>query len=148
MIFSENRQGHEIYSNPDFKKKVFLMKTKHLPLSIILLSLHLFLHAAPTPPAPLAPPPQDQGLPYTRSSIPKALEKIRDGIAVFPGSRYGYIRGHRVRLDSLDLLRSEAVEKEEVVYVPSGFAAAASLPQIDPPPDGSIHRKIWSPALP
>ena len=42
----------------------------------------------PDIPAPLSAPPQDQGLPYTRSGALEALSAIRDRIAVFAGSRY------------------------------------------------------------
>ncbi len=85
-------------------------------------------------PAPLAPPQQDRGLPYTRTAIPAALEKIRGGIAVFPGSRYGYVKGLRVRLDEKDLLRAEAVSKDGVVYVPGSFAALVGIAEINPAP--------------
>ncbi len=90
--------------------------------------------AQTTPPAPLTPPVQDQGLPYTRSAVMAALAKIKDGIAAFPGSRYGYIKGYRVRLDDTDLLQAEAVEKDGVLYVPGAFAAAAALKEIKPAP--------------
>jgi hypothetical protein len=84
--------------------------------------------------APLPPPPQDKGLPYTRSAGKPALEKIKDGIAVYPGSRYGYVKGYRVRLSDTDLLRGEAVEKDGVVYVPGSFAALVGLKKIHPKP--------------
>ncbi len=84
--------------------------------------------------APLPPPPQDRGLPYTRSADAAALDKIRGGIAVFPGSRYGYVGGFRVRLDDEDLLRAEAVVKDAVVYVPSPFAALVGLKDPKPAP--------------
>lgn len=85
-------------------------------------------------PAPLPPPPQDQGLPYTRSSLPAALNKLKDGIAVFAGSRYGYVKGYRVRLSDTDLLRGEAVLKDGTIYVPASFAAVLDLPKVDPAP--------------
>ncbi len=85
-------------------------------------------------PAVLPPPPQDQGLPYTRSSKAAALNKIKDGIAVFPGSRYGYVKGYRVRLSDTDLLHAEAVLKDGAVYVPASFAAVLDLSEIHPAP--------------
>ena len=88
---------------------------------------------AETPsPAPLAPPPQDKGLPYTRSAQPAALDKIKDGVAVFAGSRYGYAKGYRVRLSDTDLLQAEAVLKDGKVYVPGSFAAVLGLKEIKP----------------
>ncbi|MEY3897515.1 MAG: hypothetical protein RLZZ214_3036 [Verrucomicrobiota bacterium] len=92
------------------------------------------MHPAVSQPAPLQPPPQDRGLPYTRSADAAALAKIRGGIAVFPGSRYGYVGGLRVRLDDKDLLRAEAVLKDGVVYVPGPFAALVGETEINPPP--------------
>lgn len=82
--------------------------------------------------APLAPPPQDKGLPYTRSAQPAALDKIKDGVAVFAGSRYGYAKGYRVRLSDTDLLQAEAVLKDGKVYVPGSFAAVLGLKEIKP----------------
>jgi hypothetical protein len=81
-----------------------------------------------------ASPPQDHGLPYTRSSQASALADIRDGITVFAGSRYGYVRGYRVRLDDQDLLHTEAVSREGEVYVPAAFAAVMLSPVVEPPP--------------
>ena len=82
--------------------------------------------------APLPPPPQDQGLPYTRSAQPAALAKIKDGTAVFAGSRYGYVKGFRVRLSDTDLLRAEAVLKDGKVFVPGSFAAILNLKEVKP----------------
>jgi xanthosine utilization system XapX-like protein len=78
-------------------------------------------------PVPLPPSPQDRGLAYTRSADAAALAKIRGGIAVFPGSRYGYVGGLRVRLDDENLLCAEAVLKDGVVYVPGPFAALVGV---------------------
>ena len=85
-------------------------------------------------PEVLPPPPQDQGLPYTRTAPAVALAKIKDGVAVFAGSRYGYIQGVRVRLDDKDLLHAEAILHDGQVYVPEAFAAAARLKEIHPQP--------------
>jgi hypothetical protein len=92
------------------------------------------LRGAPSEPAAtLVPPPQDQGLPYTRSAEKLALDMIRGGVAVFPGSRYGYVRGFRVRLSETDLLRGEAVLRDEKIFVPSDFAALLTKEAPAPP---------------
>lgn len=112
------------------------MKINHLLLLPLLQSLTLCSFAAEPIPGstPLPPPPQDQGLPYTRSAEQVTLDMIKGGIAVFTGSRYGYIDGVRIRLDDVDLLHAEAVKKDGVIYVPDAFAAVASLKEITPPP--------------
>jgi hypothetical protein len=85
--------------------------------------------------APVAPP-QDQGLAYTRSAQPKALAAIQYCVAVFAGSRYGYINGQRTRLDPDDVLGGEAVLQDGVIYVPESFAGAISADvKADPIPD-------------
>ena len=89
---------------------------------------------AQTPVEILPPPPQDQALPYTRSAEAAGLAKIADGITVFPGSRYGYVNGLRVRLDSEDLLRAEAVGRGDDVFVPPAFAALVGLKEIHAKP--------------
>jgi hypothetical protein len=124
------------HTSLDHKEKPTSMKINHLLLLPLLPSLILCSFAAEPIPGttPLPPPPQDQGLPYTRSAEPVALDKIKGGIAVFAGSRYAYINGLRVRLDDADLLRVEAVEKDGVIYVPAAFAAVVSLQEITPPP--------------
>jgi hypothetical protein len=101
-------------------------------------------------PAALPPPPQDQALPYTRSALPAALNKIKGGIAVFPGSRYGYVKGYRVRLSDTDLLRAEAVLKDGVIYVPASFAAVLDLGEINPAPPPAdlapiVDRWVYAP---
>jgi hypothetical protein len=84
--------------------------------------------------APLPPPAQNRGLPYTRTALATAIDKIRGGIAVFPGSRYGYVDGFRVRLDEKDLLRAEAVLRDGETYVPGAFAALVGVEEIKPAP--------------
>ncbi len=101
-----------------------------LPVWICVLAVAAPVETAP----PLNTPPQDQGLPYTRSAHELALARIKEGIAVFAGSRYGYIHGIKVRLDDKDLLHAEAVEKEGVVYVPGSFAALVGQPNLQVPP--------------
>lgn len=73
-------------------------------------------------------PPQDQGLPYTRSAQARALEKIRGTIALCAGSRYGYADGLRVRLDQREPLHgAEARMEGGDLYVPADFAAVLDL---------------------
>lgn len=84
--------------------------------------------------SPLPPPPQDQGLPYTRSADTRALALIKDVVAVFPGSRYGYVKGLRVRLSETDLLRAEAEKDGSQVLVPSEFLSLIAGPLTPPPP--------------
>ncbi len=110
----------------------------------------LFLFVAPMAMAQTQPvltaPPQDQGLPYTRSAEKAALDKIKDGIAVYPGSRYGYLKGYRVRLSDTDLLHAEAVEADGAVYVPGAFAALVGNANIRPkpaPPDLAAIAGRW-----
>lgn len=95
---------------------------------------------------PLAPPPQDQGLPYTRSAHAPAIACLAKGVAVFPGSRYGLLLGRRVRMSEKDLLRAEAVLKGGQLLIPAPFAAALLLPspQFQPvPTDLAVLAPRW-----
>lgn len=92
-------------------------------------------------------PPQHQGLPYTRSSRSRALEKIRGSIAVFPGSRYAYVKGYKVRLDDTRW-REEAVVQDGRVFVPERFAAVLSLKEIRPSPAPPYLADRWVYSLP
>ena len=76
-------------------------------------------------------PPQDQGLPYTRSAHTVARAKIQDAIGVFAGSRYAYVHGCKVRLDDARW-RDEAVLRDGKVYVPAAFAGVLALKEIQP----------------
>ncbi len=98
---------------------------------------------------PLPPPPQDQGLPYTRSARAVALAKLGDPIAVFAGSRYGYVQGYKTRLDPAHLRAGEAVWRDGRVLVPAAFAAVLDLGKIKPPPapDGLGDRWIYDVGL-
>lgn len=89
---------------------------------ILLAALALNSLALADAPEALTPPPQDRGLPYTRSSIPSALKALGDGVAVFPGSRYGYVDGVRVRLSEADILRGTAIVRDDELFVPASFA--------------------------
>ena len=68
-------------------------------------------------------PPQDQGLPYTRSARPMAREAIGETLALYPGSRYAHAFGYRTRLDRHRPLRGNAVSHLGELYVPQDFAA-------------------------
>ncbi len=89
-----------------------------------------------------ATPPQDQGLPYTRSAQKHALEKIRDGIAIYPGSRYAWANGFKVRLDETSW-RAEAVMVNSVLYVPEAFVPIMSLTEIKPEPAPKYLAERW-----
>jgi hypothetical protein len=99
---------------------------------------------ATLPPLPPTPP-QDQGLPYTRTSHAQALDKIRDCIAVFPGSRYAYDKGLRIRLDEQNW-HDEAVSQNGTVYVPQAFISvlAVKTPKADTPPDYLTYRWVYT----
>ena len=105
--------------------------------------------AVPPPPPVIPAPPQDQGLPYTRSAHPRALALIQSGIAVFPGSRYAYVHGLRVRLDDAHW-HDEAVLQDGVVYVPRAFAAVLAMKefQADAPPAYLADRWVSAPHRP
>ena len=89
---------------------------------------------------------QVQGLPYTRSARPRAMAKIQDFTAVFAGSRYGYVKGHKVRLDDADW-RAEAVERDGVVYVPASFARLLSTKEVtfDTAPAYLAEKWVYTP---
>ncbi len=103
-----------------------------------------------TPPAAAAPiilpaPPQDQGLPYTRTAHKFARAKIKDCIAVYAGSRYAYVDGYKVRLDQKQLRSGEAAFKDGVVLVPPAFIPVLDLKEINPPkaPDYLADRWVY-----
>lgn len=99
----------------------------------------------PSGPPPIPAPPQDQGLPYTRSARDAALAKLGDRIAVFAGSRYGYVQGYKTRLDPAQLRSGEAVFQDGRVLVPAAFAASLDLGKVNPPPapDGLANRWVY-----
>jgi hypothetical protein len=99
------------------------MNLRFNPAILLAASLATISAQTPTAAVPdLLPPPQDQGLPNTRSAYAAALAKIKDGVAIGVGSRYAFIKGHRVRLDENDLLHAEAFEKGGKLYLPWAFA--------------------------
>lgn len=72
----------------------------------------------------LAIPPQDLGLPYTRTAQAKALKAIEGTIALFPQSRYAYLNGMRVRLDDVNKLECWSVLRNGKLFVSEAFAGA------------------------
>lgn len=104
--------------------------------------------AAGTP--PLTTPPQDQGLPYTRSAHAAALARIKDHIAVFAGSRYAYVHGFKVRLDDAHPLNGDAVLADGRMLVPAVFAGVLDLKnvQLPPAPLGLADRWVHELPLP
>ena len=92
---------------------------------------------------PLPPkPPQDQGLPYTRTAQSHALAKLGDDVAVFAGSRYAWVHGFKVRLDEVNW-REEAVLREGKIYVPAAFAGVLELKTVNPAPAPSYLADRW-----
>lgn len=87
-------------------------------------------------------PPQDQGLPYTRTAQKFALEKIKDTVAVFAGSRYAYVHGFKVRLDEMSW-RHEAVLRDGKIFVPAAFAGVLDLAQVQPSPAPKYLADRW-----
>lgn len=85
---------------------------------------------------------RDRGLPYTRSAREAALARIKGGIAVFAGSRFGYVKGFKVRLDETNF-RSEAVLKDGQMYVPQAFARVLDLKKVAPPPCPEFLADRW-----
>ena len=90
----------------------------------------------------LTVPQQDIGLPYTRTGKSMAAAKLKNTIALFPGSRYGIINGVTVRLDN-ENWQNEAVMKGKTLYVPQAFAGAffAEKPAFDQAP--GYLKKRW-----
>ncbi len=87
-------------------------------------------------------PPQNQGLPYTRSAQKFAGEKIKDAVAVFAGSRYAWVHGFKVRLDDANW-RDEAVLRDGKLFVPAAFAGVLDLAEIKPSPAPSYLADRW-----
>jgi hypothetical protein len=88
-------------------------------------------------------PPQDQGLPYTRSARPRALKAVESSIAVFGGSRYAYLYGYKVRLDDVNMLHAEAIYQNDRVYAPLAFASAFALRSFQPKLGPSYLASKW-----
>lgn len=97
-----------------------------LTLGCILILVCPWIHAGDPVPSlgeVIQPPPQDQGLPYTRSGQTAALDKIRGTTAFCAGSRYAYLNGLRVRLEQREPLHGgEARMEGGDLYAPAEFA--------------------------
>ena len=87
-------------------------------------------------------PPQDQGLPYTRTAQRFAIEKIKNTVAVFAGSRYAYVHGFKVGLDEVSW-RNEAVLRDGKIFVPAAFAGVLDLAQVQPSPAPKYLADRW-----
>lgn len=92
------------------------------------------------PPALL---PQNSGWAYTRTGVASGTDKLYNQVAVFPGSRYGIVKGYRVALDEQDLLHGEAIMQDGQVYVPAAFASYLSLPEVKPEVAPGYLRDRW-----
>jgi len=116
--------------------------------AIVWVSSGLPLPAQPTAGAPQLLP-QNQGWAYTRTGRWSGTFKIEDQVAVFAGSRYGFVRGLKVPLDNTDPLHAEAVLKDGQVYVPVSFAAFLTLKTVTAPtPAPDYLRDRWVYDLP
>jgi len=97
-------------------------------------------------------PPQDTGLPYTRTARPQALERIKPYIALFAGSRYAYVYGHRVRLDDApsQMLHAAAMLQDGKLMVPTSFAGLIGKDglQFDEPLADIAFKWVYSVARP
>ncbi len=82
----------------------------------------------------LPAPPQNAGLPYTQSARPSALAALKNTTALFVGSRYAYVDGYKVRLDTKDILCAEAHLFQNKVFVPEAFAAIVAQTTFHPKP--------------
>jgi hypothetical protein len=91
----------------------------------------------------LAPVPQDQGLPYTRSAPAWARQKLGNTIAVFAGSRYALVHGYKVRLDDADW-RTEVLQQDGRVLVPASFAGVLTLNEPVPEPAPAYLADRWT----
>ncbi len=95
-------------------------------------------------PQVLQPPPQTIGLPYTQSAQKVALAKIETCVAIFKGSRYGYIMGKKVRLDDTHW-HDEAKRINGVLYIPQAFADALSSKIVtDTPPPYLANKWVYT----
>jgi hypothetical protein len=82
----------------------------------------------------LQAPPQDKGLPYTRSAFAIATKALGNTTAIFSGSRYAFVNGYKVRLDTKDILYAEAITKNGKVFVPAAFASILAQKKFTPKP--------------
>lgn len=88
----------------------------------------------------------DDVKPYTRGARKAALEIVGNNIALFPGSRYSYVEGKKVRLDNDDKLGCWSIVKDGKLYVPESFApviAADNVAFDEIPEDLKILEDRW-----
>ena len=121
------------------------MKLSLLPFAIVVVFTAGCLIGAE--PEPLSAPPQDRGLPYTRSARQFGLSRIKNAVAVFAGSRFAYVKGYKVRLDDSDF-RLEAVLRDGEVLVPKAFAGVLQLKKIEVAPAPAYLADRWVYTLP
>jgi hypothetical protein len=117
-----------------------------LAVAIILLGTATTTSAQPMAGQPPALLPQDGGWAYSRTGLAAGLDKLWNQYAVFIGSRYGVVLGHRVPLDDDDILHGVPVVRDGEVYVPLTFAAYFSMkvfPPDDPAPDYLKSRWVY-----
>ncbi|MFZ4456874.1 MAG: hypothetical protein ACOYOT_11710 [Bacteroidales bacterium] len=107
-----------------------LIKILSVAIGIILFSTANTQAQTVTLPAP----PQDKGLPYTRSAHATAENALKNYTAIFAGSKYGYVNGYKVRLDNKDILRGDAVLKDGVIYIPESSACLIVSKTFQPKP--------------
>ena len=120
--------------------KKLQMKLKFVFILILLACALERLLRAETPWSPA--PPQNQGLPYTRTAEKFAVEKIKNTVAVFAGSRYAWVHGFKVRLDDVNW-RDEAVLRDGKIYVPAAFAGVFDLAAVQPAPAPAYLADRW-----
>ena len=77
---------------------------------------------------------QNGGLPYTRSAFSTASNALKGSIALFPGSRYAFVDGKKIRLSNTDLLRGEAFTENGKLFAPVSFAGVLLMKQFKPEP--------------
>ena len=97
------------------------------------LTISCFAQTVP-PMTTLPAPPQNEGLPYTRSGKPRALDAVKPTTALFAGSRYAFVQGYKIRLDTKDLLRAETFLVDGKLFVPEAFASVMSQKTVRPKP--------------
>lgn len=91
-------------------------------------------------------PSQNMGLPYTRTAKANALNALKGTTALFVGSKYAYVDGIKVRLDTKDILRAEAILKKGKIFVPIAFTSVIAEKKIRPkliPKGLEILKERW-----
>jgi hypothetical protein len=116
----------------------------------LVLTIPLMVSRGESAAALLPSPPQELGLPYTRSAREAGREVLRPYLAalfVTPefSSRYAYVTGLPVRLDDEDVLAGEPWLKDGEVYVPVSFAGVLMNrePKFGPVPEYLQERWIY-----